>query len=126
MGLVFIHDLIFRKCRFDKCLSVGLLPYLVNTTNRKNKKALQEMKNSNSEKEVQVWRSENQNSTPALKILFCPELMPNQNIRLRPEDLFENGLILEKVGKIMEEIYFNENMDETLAKYCKFIESMGI
>ena len=83
------------------------------------------MKNSNSEQEVQVWRSENQNSTPAFKILFCPELMPNQNIRLRPEDLFENGLILEKVGKLFEEIYFNKNMDENLATYCKFIESMG-
>lgn len=84
------------------------------------------MKNSSSEHEMQVWRSENQISTPALKILFCPELMPNQNIRLRPEDLFENGLIFEKVGKLFEEIYFNENMDENLATYCKLIELMGI
>ena len=84
------------------------------------------MKNLSSEQELQVWRSENQNSTPALKILFCPELMPNQNIRLRPEDLFENGLILEKVGQLFEEIYFNKNMDENLATYCKLIELMGI
>ena len=116
----------FRKCRFDKCLSVGLLPYLVNTSNRKNKKTLQQqMKSSNSEQEIQVLRSESQNSTPLLKILFDAGVNQNENIILRPEDIFENGLILIKVGRVMEDIFFNENMDENLALLCKQTQSMG-
>jgi len=113
-----------KKCRFDKCLSVGLLPYLVNTANRKNIKAQQKMKSSNSEQEVQVLRSESENSTSTLKILFNSGVNQNENVRLRPEDLFENGLILLKVGRVMEDIFFNQNMDENLALYCKLVESM--
>ena len=116
----------FRKCRFDKCLSVGLLPYLVNTANRKNKRALQQqMKSSNSEQEIQVLRSESQNSTPALKILFNAGVNQNENVRLRPENMFENGLILLKVGQVMDDIFFNENMDESLALYSKQAQSIG-
>ena len=44
---------------------------------------------------------------------------------LRPKDLFDNGLILEKVGQVFEEVFFNENLDENLALYCKLIESIG-
>jgi len=115
-----------KKCRFDKCLSVGLLPYLVNTANRKNKKALhQQIKSLNSEQEIQVLRSESQTSTPSLKILFNTGVNQNENIILRPENMFENGLILLKVGRVMEDIFFNENMDENLAILCKQTQSMG-
>jgi len=82
------------------------------------------MKSSNSEQEIQVLRSESENSTPKLKILFTSGVNQNENVRLRPEDLFENGLILLKVGRVMEDIFFNENMDENLALYCKQVESM--
>ena len=83
------------------------------------------MKSSNSEQEIQVLRSESENSTPTLKILFNSGVNQNENVRLRPEDLFENGLILLKVGQVMEDTFFNENMDENLALYCKQVESMG-
>ena len=113
---------LFRKCRFDKCLSVGLLPYLVNSPNRRNKKSLQ-MKQTNSEQELQVFRGECQHSTPTINILFSPASFPDGT--LRPKDLFDNGLILEKVGQVFEEVFFNEKMDENLALYCKLFESIG-
>ena len=127
----------FRKCRFDKCLSVGLLPYLVNTPNRKNKRALPQIKKSSTSEQVEnpdnpelekeiVLRSESQISTPALQILFNSGLNQNENVRLRPDDLFENGLILLKVGQVMDDIFFNENMDESLALYSKEAQSIGI
>ena len=31
------YVVILRKCRYEKCLSVGLLPYLVNSSKRKAK-----------------------------------------------------------------------------------------
>jgi len=115
-----------KKCRFEKCLSVGLLPFLVNTNNRKNMKASKKINSSNSEQEIQVLRSDSQNSTPAIKILFCPGLMATESIILKPKDLLsDNGLIFGKIGKLFEEIYFNENMDENLAIYCSRVESMN-
>ena len=83
------------------------------------------MKSSNSEQKIQVLRSESENSTPILKILFNSGVNQNENVRLRPEDLFENGQILLKVGRVMEDIFFNKSMDENLALYCKQVESMG-
>ena len=83
------------------------------------------MKSSTSEQEIQVLRSESENSTPTLKILFNSGVNQNENVRLRPEDLFENGQILLKVGRVMEDIFFNKSMDENLALYCKQVESMG-
>ena len=83
------------------------------------------MKSSTSEQEIQVLRSESQNSTPALKILFNSGVNKNEIVRLRPEDIFENGLILLKVGSVMEDIFFNEYMDENLALLCKQTQSMG-
>ena len=71
-------------------------------------------------------RGENQNSTPAINILFCPGLMPNESIRLKPEDLLlDIGLISGKVVKLFEDVYFNENMDENLSLYCSRVESMS-
>ena len=71
-------------------------------------------------------RGENQNSTPAINILFCPGLMPSENIRLKPEDLLlDIGLISGKVVKLFEDVYFNENMDENLSLYCSRVESMS-
>ena len=72
-----------------------------------------------------VLRSESQNSTPALQILFNSGLNQNESVRLRPDDLFENGLILLKVGQVMDDIFFNENMDESLALYSKQAQSIG-
>ena len=121
-----VNKQFLRKCRFEKCLSVGLLPFLVNTNNRKNIKASKKINSSNSEQEIQVLRSDSQNSTPAIKILFCPGLMATESIILKPKDLLsDNGLIFGKIGKLFEEIYFNENMDENLAIYCSRVESMS-
>ena len=72
-----------------------------------------------------VLRSESQNSKPALKILFNSGVNHNENVRLRPDDLFENGLILLKVGRVMDDIFFNENMNESLALYSKQAQSIG-
>ena len=83
------------------------------------------MKSSTSEQEIQVLRSESENSTPTLKILFNSGVNQNENVRLRPEDLFENGQILLKVGRVMEDIFFNKSMDENLSLYCKHVESLG-
>ena len=80
------------------------------------------MKSSNSEHEIQVLRSPN--SIPAIEIVFSPGFS-SDNLRLRPEDLFENGHILNKIGQVMEDIYFNENMDENLAVYVQLVEAMG-
>ena len=118
---------LFRKCRFDKCLSVGLLPYLVNSKNRnskRNKKSLQ-MKQTSSEQEIQVFRSDSQNTTPTIQILLSSASILDDTLRIRPKDLFDNGLILEKISQVYEEVYFNEIMDENLALYCKLIESIG-
>ena len=117
-------NILFRKCRFDKCLSVGLLPYLVNSPNRRNKQKCLQMKQTNTEQDIQVFRSESQNSIPTINILFSPASIPDGT--LRPKDLFANGLILEKVGQVFEEVFFNKDMDENLALYCRLIESIGI
>ena len=116
-------NILFRKCRFDKCLSVGLLPYLVNSPNRRNKQKCLQMKQTNTEQDIQVFRSESQNSIPTINILFSPASIPDGT--LRPKDLFANGLILEKVGQVFEEVFFNKDMDENLALYCRLIESIG-
>ena len=117
----------FRKCRFDKCLSVGLLPYLVNSKNRnsrRNKKSLQ-MNQTCSEQEIQVFRGDVQNPTPTIQILLSSSSILDDTLRIKPKDLFDDGLILGKVSQVYEEVYFNEIMDENLALYCKLIESIG-
>ena len=81
------------------------------------------MKQTNSEQDIQVFRSESQNSIPTINILFSPASIPDGT--LRPKDLFANGLILEKVGQVFEEVFFNKDMDENLALYCRLIESIG-
>ena len=122
-----IKHILFRKCRFEKCLSVGLLPYLVNSNNRnqnRNKKSLQK-KQKSSDQEIQVIRSESQNPTPTIQILLSAASILDDTHKLRPKDLFDNGLILGKVGQVFEEVYFNEYDDENLALYCQLVESIG-
>ena len=106
---------------------MGLLPYLVNSNNRnqnRNKKALQK-KQISSENEVQVFRSESQNQIPTIQILLSAASILDDTHKLRPKDLFDNGLILGKVGQVFEEVYFNEYEDENLALYCQLVESIG-
>ena len=81
------------------------------------------MKQTNSEQDIQVIRGGSQTSTHTINILFSPVSHPDGT--LRPKDLFANGLILEKVGQVFEEVFFNKDMDENLALYCRLIESIG-
>ena len=83
------------------------------------------MKQTSSEQEIQVFRSDSQNTTPTIQILLSSASILDDTLRIRPKDLFDNGLILEKISQVYEEVYFNEIMDENLALYCKLIESIG-
>lgn len=81
--------------------------------------------NKSKNQEVNDLRSNKQKTTPTLKILFTQNSAPNVTFGLKTEDLFENGLIFDKISQLFEEVYFNENMDDTLSVYCYFLESIG-
>ena len=83
------------------------------------------MEQKSQEQELQGLRRDNKISSPAIQILFSSASITDDNFRLRPKDLFDNGQILERIGQVFEEVYFNENMDENLTLYCKLIESIG-
>ena len=78
-----------------------------------------------SEQEIQVFRGDCQNPTPTIQILLSSSSILDDTLRIKPKDLFDDGLILGKVSQVYEEVYFNEIMDENLALYCKLIESIG-
>lgn len=84
-----------------QCLSVGLLPYLVNTANRKQKE-IQQMKSSTSEQGIQVWVWKHYSN---IKNTFNSGWIRMKMSEPRPEDLFENGQILLKSWTSMEDIF---------------------
>jgi len=104
-----------KSCRYDKCISIGLLPYLVNSCNRKSQSSVKTDNNIGGGviKHVVAKTSD--------LALVAPYRVPEKSIQLKvivspnmfeatkyfnPDD-FQMDFALKKMGTIFDEIFFN-------------------
>ena len=122
------HD--FRSCRYDKCINIGLLPYLVNSTHRKtHKSGAEDVKNDNSigggvikhpvakTSDIAMVAPYRKEKSIQLKVIVTPNMLETSKY-INPEN-FQIDFALKKMGRIFDDIFFNFNSQVNHIKWVQ-------
>ena len=110
------HD--FRSCRYEKCINIGLLPYLVNSTHRKtHKSGAEDVKNDKNigggvikhpvakTSDITMVAPYRTEKSIQLKVIVTPNILETSKY-INPEN-FQIDFALKKMGTIFDDIFFN-------------------
>ena len=101
-----------RSCRYNKCISVGMLPCLVNSVNRKPYTKV----NPNNKKDLALVPSKSLNVP--VQIILSTSLMENH--KLLSIDFFEKEYVQSRMIQILEDIWDN-GLEEITLIYSEYI-----
>jgi len=97
-----------KKCRYDKCLSVGLLPYLVNSTNRRAKG----LKKLEPKKETIFPVSRLENSTSVISSVI--KVNPEKPHKLELDDSTFKQFSLQILMQSISDVFYSSFLEQMM------------